>query len=209
MFSICTAYINPEKMDQTLDSIKKNEKNFNKDIGVLYRVFFQCQTLPYIIWSLTEWESETHHNKAANSIMKTRFDDRFASIAFGPDPYFEIFCSEDINARIGNLSEEIKFVIVIHSLISEKQKEGFIKLRGERLNEYKSVIPWFRSFTNSYNSYEYVFYMGFRSKEEYEDIRKINNLFLEEYLFTGINKPLQMSKIASYNQYICKPMKMK
>ncbi|MHA2304953.1 MAG: hypothetical protein ACXACU_06120 [Candidatus Hodarchaeales archaeon] len=204
MYSLCTAFIDNGKIEETLREIVKSEEKFTKEIGVLFRKFFQCQIQPHILWSITEWESEKHHNQAANSIMKTRYDDRFASIAFGPAPYFEIFCEEEKSLRIGMFSEELAHIIIGHGLISEKAKEKYLKIREERINKYREKIPWLNIFYNTYNSYEFVVFMGFQDEDEYENIRNINDLFLEEYLFTGLRKTLGMSLVANYNQYICK-----
>lgn len=206
MYSLCTAFIDNGKIEETLRDIEKSEEKFTKEIGVKFRKFFQCQIQPHIIWSITEWESEKHHNQAANSIMKTRYDDRFASIAFGPAPYFEIFCEEEKHLRIGIFSEELNHIIIGHGLISEKAKEKYLKIREERIEEYREKIPWLNIFYNTYNSYEFVVYLGFGDEDEYKDIRNINELFLEEYLFTGLRKPLGMSLLANYNQFICKPL---
>jgi hypothetical protein len=206
MYSLCTAFIDNGKIEETLREIVKSEEKFTKEIGVLFRKFFQCQIQPHILWSITEWESEKHHNQAANSIMKTRYDDRFASIAFGPAPYFEIFCEEEKSLRIGMFSEELTHIIIGHGLISEKAKEKYLKIREERINKYREKIPWLNIFYNTYNSYEFVVFMGFQDEDEYENIRNINDLFLEEYLFTGLRKPLGMSLVANYNQFICKPL---
>ena len=45
--------------------------------------------------------------------------------------------------------------------------------------------------------------------EEGEFLRKqiVGDLFLEEYLFTGLKNPLGMAYIANYNQFICKLLK--
>ena len=91
IFSICTAFVTEGKLDETLTMLVAEEKKFTVEIGVLFRKFFQCTIQPHIIWAITEWKSEKHHNDAAQSIMKTRRDDRIASIQFGPEPYFEIF----------------------------------------------------------------------------------------------------------------------
>ncbi|MHA1977075.1 MAG: hypothetical protein ACW98F_17340 [Candidatus Hodarchaeales archaeon] len=206
MYSICTAYIDNGKIEEALRDVSNSEKKFTKEIGVLFRKFFQCQIQPHIIWSLTEWESEKHHNQAANSIMKTRYDDRFASVAFGPAPYFEIFCEEEKSLRIGAFSEELSYIIVGHGLMSERAKEKYLKLREERIEEFREKIPWLSIYYNTYNSYEFVVYLGFRDVGEYQNIRDINELLLEEYLFTGLRKPLGMSLVANYNQFICKPL---
>ncbi|MHA2298756.1 MAG: hypothetical protein ACXAEU_19320 [Candidatus Hodarchaeales archaeon] len=206
MYSICTAYIENGKIDENLKGISKAESIFTKEIGVLFRKFFQCQTQPHIIWSLTEWETEGHHNRAAKSLMKTRYDDRFASIAFGPDPYFEIFCDEDETIKIGDYSKKIEHIIVMHGLIGEKVKSKYLTLRKERRDEYRDKIQWLSVFNNRYNSHEFVAFMGFINEEKFTKVRKVGELLLEEYLFTGLRKQFGMSLIASYNQFICKPL---
>ncbi len=131
MFSICTTYIENGKIDETLKAYSESEEKFTKEIGVLFRKFFQCKIQPHIIWSITEWESENHHNDAAQSIMEIRRDDRFASIGFGPEPYFEIFCNEDEELKVGNFLESYEYIILIHGLISDKVKDSYVKLRKE------------------------------------------------------------------------------
>ncbi|MFX0092281.1 MAG: hypothetical protein ACFFBD_11010 [Candidatus Hodarchaeota archaeon] len=208
MFSICTAYIENGKIEETLKQTSKSEANFTEVIGVKFRKFFQCKIQPHILWSLTEWESEKQHHTAAQSIMKTRYDDRFASIAFGPEPYFEIFCEEDEDIKIGTFSEKYELVIVIHVLIGEKVKEKYLELRKSRIEDHRNKIPWLRIFNNKYNSFEFVAYIGFHSEKEFNNIRQVKELFLEEYLFTGLRKPLDMSFIASYNQFFCTPINL-
>ncbi|MHA2006103.1 MAG: hypothetical protein ACXABO_01720 [Promethearchaeota archaeon] len=204
MFSICTAYIEDGKLEEVVKQFSESEKKFTIDIGVLFRKFFQCKIQPHIIWSITEWKSESSHNNAAQSLMETRRDDRFASIAFGPEPYFEIFCEEDRSLKIGKFSKKHEIIVVIHGLISEKPKNSYIKLRKERINEYKDHLQWVSVFHNTYNSNEFVAFLGFVNEDYFNKIRKVGELFLEEYLFTGLRKPLGMSYIASYNQFICR-----
>ncbi len=206
MFSICTAYIEDGKLEETIKQYTESEKKFTEEIGVLFRKFFQCQIQPHIIWSITEWESEKAHHDAAQSIMGVRRDDRFAAIAFGPEPYFEIFCNEDESLIIGKFSEELQIVIVIHGLISEKAKEKYLEIRKERIREYRAQLQWLSVFYNTYNSNEFVAFMGFNSEDYFNKIRKIDDYFLEEYLFTGLRNTLGMSYIANYNQFICKPI---
>lgn len=207
MFSICTAYIENGKLEETLKDYSESEEKFTKDIGVLFRKFFQCKIQPHIIWSITEWESEKHHNDAAQSIMKIRRDDRFASIGFGPEPYFEIFCIEDEGLKVGNFLESYEYIILIHGLISDKVKDSYVKLRKERIEEYKEKLQWLSVFYNTYNSDEFIAILGFNNKDYLSKIRKINDLYLEEYLFTGLRNPLGMSFLANYNQFICRPIK--
>ena len=140
MFSICTAYIEEGKLEETLNQFSDSEKKFTKDIGVLFRKFFQCQIQPHIIWSITEWDSEKAHHDAAQSIMQTRRDDRFASIAFGPEPYFEIFCDEDETFKIGSFSEDYEYIVVIRCLISEKAKDKYLEIRNKRIEVFKEQI---------------------------------------------------------------------
>jgi hypothetical protein len=208
MFSICTAYIEDGKLEETLNQFSDSEKKFTKEIGVLFRKFFQCQIQPHIIWSITEWDSEKAHHDAAQSIMQTRRDDRFASIAFGPEPYFEIFCDEDEMLKIGSFSENYEFIVVIRCLISEKAKDAYYKIRKKRVEEYKEQIQWLSVYHNTYNMNEFVAFMGFLNDDIYNQVKRTNELFLEEYLFTGLRNPLGMSYIANYNQFICKSIRL-
>ncbi|MFQ5865631.1 MAG: antibiotic biosynthesis monooxygenase, partial [bacterium] len=75
MFTICTAFVAEGKLQESLAKLTTSEKNFTREVGVLFRRFFQCTTQPHIIWAITEWESEKHHNDAAQSLMKERRDD--------------------------------------------------------------------------------------------------------------------------------------
>jgi len=204
MFSICTAYIENGKLKETLKGFKESEIKFTKDIGVLFRKFFQCEIQPHIIWSITEWDAESAHHNAAQLIMKTRRDDRFASIGFGPEPYFEIFCEEEETFKVGNFSGKYNYFIVIRGLISENVKDKYLELRKTRFDEVKDKFQWISIFHNKYNSNEFIIFMGFENEEYFNNIRKVNDLFLEEYLFTGLRNPLGMSYIANYNQFICK-----
>ncbi len=207
MFSICTAYIENGKLEETLKQFSESEKKFTKEIGVCFRKFFQCLIQPHIIWSITEWDSEKAHHDAAQSIMQTRRDDRFASIGFGPEPYFEIFCDEDETLKIGGFSEDFEYIVVIRCLISEKAKDNYLEIRNKRIEELKEQIQWLSVFHNTYNMNEFVAFMGFLNRDDYNKIKKPNDLFLEEYLFTGLRNPLGMSYIANYNQFICKSIK--
>ncbi|MHA1988022.1 MAG: hypothetical protein ACW98D_15405 [Promethearchaeota archaeon] len=207
MFSICTGYIEEGKLEETLKQYSESEKKFTKEIGVLFRKFFQCQIQPHIIWTITEWESEKAHHDAAQSIMQTRRDDRFASIAFGPEPYFEIFCDEDKMLKVGRFSEDYEHIVVIRGLISEKARDKYLKIRNTRIEEFKEQIQWLSVFHNTYNTSEFVAFLGFLNQDEYNNIKKPNDLFLEEYLFTGLRNPFGMSYIANYNQFICNSIK--
>ncbi len=84
MFSICTAFMPDGKRQESLAELASAEKNFNSGIGVLFRRFFQCMIQPQIAWVITEWESEKHHNDAAQFLMQKRRDDlNFIIVANG------------------------------------------------------------------------------------------------------------------------------
>ncbi len=204
MFTICTAFVEDGKLEEFLKDLPESEKKFTRDIGVLFRKFFQCQVQPHIIWSLTEWVSGKAHHDAAQSILKTRRDDRFASVAFGPEPYFEIFCKAEEDLSIGEYSDSYDFFIVVHVLINDKVIKEYLDLRKERCEELKDKLEWMRIFHNYSNNSEFVAFLGFSHENRFEKLRKVGEFYLEEYLFTGIKEPLGMSYIASYNQFICR-----
>lgn len=206
IFTICTAFAPEGKLEETLEGLSSSEKIFTPEIGVLSRNFFQCSIQPSIIWAVTEWESEKHHNDAAQSLMKTRRDDRFASIQFGPEPYFEIFCNEDTNLKAGEFSTELDFIIVAHGLINAKSRETFLKLRKQRTEKIEKKLNWLRTFHNIYAPNEFVTFLGFNDEDSFNRVRQVGDILLEEYLFTGLRRALGMSLIASYNQFICKPL---
>ncbi|MFC2105447.1 hypothetical protein ACFLS5_01750 [Candidatus Bipolaricaulota bacterium] len=206
IFSICTAFAAEGHLEEEIVGIATAEAKFTREIGVLDRRFFQCTTQPHIIWANTEWVSEKHHNDAAQSLMKQRRDDRFASVPFGPDPYFEIFCRESQELRAGDYSDNLGFVIVAHGLIAAKSRDAFLKLREERTEEWRDKLPLLRTFHNTYAPDEFVAFVGFPSEEARSEIRQVGDLLLEEYLFTGLRNPMGMSYLASYNQFVCKPL---
>jgi len=209
MFSICTAFIENGKLDEAILDISSTEEKFTIEIGVKFRQFFQCKIQPHIIWSLTEWISEKAHNDAAQSIMKSRRDDRIASIAFGPEPYFEIFCEEDEEILIGDFTKDLKHIIVAHGLINKNNRDTYLNLRKNRFEEYKKKIHWIRSFHNKYNDNDFVAVLGFINEGEYIEFPKIEQMHIEEYLLTGLRNLLGMSYLASYNQFICEPLILK
>jgi hypothetical protein len=206
VFSICTAFVQEGKLDETLEKLSSTEKYFTPEIGVLSRNFFQCSIQPHIIWAATEWESEKHHHDAAQILMKTRRDDRFASIKFGPEPYFEIFCTEDNDIKTGEFTTDLNFIIITHGLINTNSKELFLKLRKQRTEKIEKKLSWLRTFHNIYAPDEFVAFLGFSDEESFNRVRQVGDLLLEEYLFTGLRRTLGMSLIASYNQFICKPL---
>ncbi|MFX0033769.1 MAG: hypothetical protein ACFE8V_16160 [Promethearchaeota archaeon] len=204
MFTICTDFVPNGKLEDYLKNLSKSEKKFNKEIGVLFRKFFQCKVQPHIIWAITEWINGKAHHDAAQSILKTRRDDRFASVGFGPEPYFEIFCKNEEAFSVGNYSDLYGIFIVIHALINDKVQDKYLGLRKERFEEVKKKLCWMRVFHNISNNSEFVAFLGFTNEEQYNQSRQLGDFYLEEYLFTGIEKPLGMSYIANYNQFICK-----
>ncbi|MCP4609519.1 MAG: hypothetical protein GY845_12470 [Planctomycetes bacterium] len=206
MFSICTAFIPEGQMNDSLKHLSKQESIFTSDIGVVWRRFFKCSLQPHIIWAITEWKSEKHHNDAAQTLMKTRRDDRIASILFGPDPYFEIFCKEAAELSIGDYSDDLEFIIVGHGLINPKAREKLHNLWKTRVAEQADRLQWFRLYPNTHNSDEFVVMLGFADQQAFEMVNKIGDFRLEEYLFTGLSGPFAMSNLAGYNQFLCEPL---
>jgi hypothetical protein len=206
VFTICTAFVAAGKLNESLAEMTASEKKFTPEIGVLFRRFFQCTTQPHIIWAITEWKSEKHHNDAAQSLMKKRRDDRIASILFGPDPYFEIFCQEEKTLGVGEFSDKLRFQVVAHGLVNTKARESFVNLRQRRVAETAEQLQWLRIYHNIYNPDEFVAFLGFANEETFNQVRSVGDFLLEEYLFTGIRKPLGMSYLAGYNQFICAPL---
>ncbi len=208
MFSICTAFVTEEKLEETLASLAAAETKFTPEIGVLFRKFFQCTVQPHIIWAITEWESEKHHNDAAQSLMQSRRDDRIASISFGPEPYYEIFCNEEEGLRVGQHSDRLGLIVVAHGLINAKARTQYRKLRRERIAELGPRLDWLRVHHNRYQPDECVALLGFTSEEAFDSVRGVGDLLLEEYLLTGLRKPFGMSYLAGYNQFLCTPLSL-
>ena len=104
-------------------------------------------------------------------------------------------------------SEDYEYIVVIRGLISEKARDKYLEIRNTRMEEFKEQIQWLSVYHNTYNMNEFVAFMGFLNRDEYNNIKKPNDLFLEEYLFTGLRNPLGMSYIANYNQFICKSIR--
>jgi hypothetical protein len=203
VFSVCTVFVEQGGLEVTLAGMREAETGFNREKGVLQRYFFQCETQPHIIWSLTEWTSEKHHNDAAQSIMKTRRDDRIASAAFGPDPYFEIFC-EAGPLSFGSPTADCRFFVVAHGTISEKMGDRYLEFRKKRVTSLGQRFPWFGLFPNTYNSSEFVAFLGFESREAWAAVRSVEDMTIEEYLLTGLRVPMGMSLLAGFNQFLCK-----
>lgn len=214
MFTICTAFVAEGNLGKSLTEMAASERKFTPEIGVLFRRFFQCTSQPHIIWAITEWTSERHHNDAAQSLMKTRRDDRVASILFGPDPYFEIFCNEEKELGVGQFSDRLTLIVVAHGLINAKARESFRRLQKSRIEEVAEKLRWLRIYYNTYNPDEFVAFLGFPSEKSFaRSTHALNchlgDFLLEEYLFTGLRKPFGMSYLAGYNQFICTPLPLK
>ncbi|MEW5814460.1 MAG: hypothetical protein AB1798_03560 [Spirochaetota bacterium] len=192
-----------------MSDLASAEKKFTREIGVIFRRFFQCLIQPHIIWAITEWVSEKHHNDAAQSLMKTRRDDRFASILFGPEPYFEVFCTEEQELKVGDFSDELGFVIAARGLINSYTRDKFLNLRKERTAEMKAKLTWLGTYHNIYNHDEFIAFLGFKDEEAFKQVRPVGDFLLEEYLFTGLRHPMKMSYLAGYNQFICVPLALK
>ncbi len=209
-FSICTAFISDGTLEKELQRMAGMEKKISERVkGIILRRFFQCKTQSQIIWAITQWRSEGLHNSVAQRLMKTRRDDRIASINFGPDPYFEIFGHECKDLRIGKFSGSLNYIIIGHGLINLNLKDEYLKLQKERFSRIKKQeIPWLRVYYNKYNSTEFVFFIGFKDQSEFEKHKNIGEFQLLEYLFTGITEPFKMSQLAGYNQFICVPLKL-
>jgi len=208
MFSICTAFVAEGKLEETLAGLSKQEKVFTSEIGVVWRRFFQCELQPHVIWAITEWETEKHHNDAAQSLMKTRRDDRIAAILFGPDPYFEIFCKENKELSVGEFSDDLNFVIVGRGLINPKSRDKLQELWKVRTAEQTERLSWQRLYYNSHNHDDFVVMLGYSDKEAFEKVNQVGEFRLEEYLYTGLSEPFEMSCLAGYNQFVCRPLSL-
>lgn len=202
MFSICTVFVLDGKLEETISSMVAAEASFTPEIGVVSRHFFQCTHHPHILWSITQWTSERHHNDAAQSIMKIRRDDRIASSSFGPSPYFEIFCERDA-ASFGSLDPSLQFFVIAHATVSERARKTYFDLRSSRALEFATSIPWFSIYSNNYNSLEFVAVLGFTNREQFENVRPVGSMLLEEYVLTGLRSAMGMSLLAGYTQYLC------
>jgi hypothetical protein len=208
MFSICTSFVTEGKLAETRSAMAAAERGFTAEIGVVSRAFFQCTVQPHVIWAVTQWASEKHHNDAAQSILKTRRDDRIASIRFGPEPYFEIFCDEETGLRVGEDSGERGCIVVAHGLVSSRARERYLALRRERVAAAAGRIEWLRVFHNRYNADEFVALLGFADDAAFGAAGEVEGLSLEEFLFTGLRQPLGMSYLANYNQFVCTPLRL-
>jgi hypothetical protein len=210
MFTICTAIIAEGELEKQIGGFRDSEKRFTREIGVLERDFYQCIQQPHIIWSNTKWTSEKAHNDAAESIMKVRRDDRIASAYFQPGMYFEIFCKEITEVSYGAPEKKLADMIVVsHGLVELKKLEQWNQFIRNAFKDLHSVpeLGFCRVFYNYYNPAEFVGFMGWKSQEDYQKHRMIGSLTIEEHLYTGLKKGSSM--LAAYNQFYCKPLKVR
>jgi hypothetical protein len=210
MFTICTVIAQEGQLKKDLQDMRESEKKFTCDIGVLERDFYQCIQQPHIIWSNTKWTREYAHNNAAQSIMKVRKDDRIASAYFQPGLYYEIFCKEIEEASYKSLGNKpFELVVVCHGLVAIKKLEQWNKIIRELFKDLYSIeeLRFCRTFYNYYNPTEFVGLVGWNSLQDYQKSRMIGDLTIEEHYYTGLKSG--SSLLAAYNQFYCKPLKMK
>jgi hypothetical protein len=210
MFTICTATIPEGELEKQISGFHEAEKRFTREIGVLQRDFYQCIQQPHIIWSNTKWTSEKAHNDAAESIMKVRKDDRIGSAYFQPGLYFEIFCKEINQVSYEAPDKEPAGMVVIsHGLVALKQLEHWNENARSISKDLHSVerLRYCRVFYNYYNPAEFVGFMAWSSMKDYQENRMIEDLTIEELVYTGLKKG--SSVLASYNQFQCNPLKVK
>jgi hypothetical protein len=210
MFTICTAIVPEGELEKQVSGFREAEKRFTREIGVLERDFYQCIQQPHIIWSNTKWTGEKAHNDAAQSIMKVRRDDRIGAAYFQPGLYFEIFCKEIDEvffSRPGGNPPEI--VVICHGLVATKKLDPWHKMVREISKDLHSVreLGFCRTFYNYYNRAEFVGFMGWKSQESYQKHRMIDDLTIEERCYTGLKSG--SSLLAGFNQFYCRPLRIK
>jgi hypothetical protein len=210
MFTICTAIVPEGELEKQISGFRDAERRFTREIGVLERDFYQCIQQPHIIWSNTKWTEEKAHNDAAQSIMKVRRDDRIGAAYFQPGLYFEIFCKEIDEVSYKSSSEKLPEIIVIcHGLVATKKLDQWNKFLREHFKDLHSVegLSSCRTFYNYYNPAEFVGFMEWNSQKDYQKHRMINDLTIEEHYYTGLKSGSSM--LASFNQFYCKPLKIR
>jgi hypothetical protein len=210
MFTICTVIVPESELEKHISGFREAEKRFNRAIGVLERDFYQCIKQPHVIWSNTKWTGEKAHNAAARSIMKVRRDDRIGAAYFQPGLYFEIFCKEidEVSYKSPN-KMQIRMIAICHGLVATKKCDIWSKILRESSEDLSSVegLGFCRTFYNYYNPAEFVGFMGWNRREDYQKHRMIDGLTIEEHCYTGLKSG--SSLLAGYNQFYCKPLKLK
>jgi hypothetical protein len=161
MFTICTAIVAEGELENQISGFRDSEKRFTREIGVLERDFYQCIQQPHVIWSNTKWTSERAHNDAAQSIMKTRKDDRIGSAYFQPGLYFEIFCKEIEEARHEGRSGKAEIIVVAHGLVASRELQAWNQTTRRVFRDLGSIegLVSYRTFYNYYNPAEFVGFM--------------------------------------------------
>lgn len=210
MFTICTAIVAEGELEKQISGFREAEKRFTWEIGVLERDFYQCIQQPHIIWSNTKWTAEKAHNDAAQSIMKVRKDDRIGAAYFQPGLYFEIFCKEIEEVSYTPPGENPpQMVVICHGLVATKKLDQWYKITPELHKDLHSVqgLCSCRTFYNYYNPAEFVGFMGWKTQEDYEKHRMIDDLTIEEHCYTGLKTG--SSLLAGFNQIYCKPLKIR
>jgi hypothetical protein len=210
MFTICTAIVPEGELEKQVNGFREAEKRFTRAIGVLERDFYQCIEQPHIIWSNTKWTGEKAHKDAAQSIMKVRRDDRIGAAYFQPGLYFEIFCKEIDEVSYKSHSKmPLSMIVICHGLVATKKLDMWNKILREANKNLPSVegLGFCRIFNNYYNSADFVGFMGWSSQEDYQKHRMIDDLTIEEHCYTGLKSG--SSLLAGFNQFYCKPLKLK
>ncbi len=210
IFTICTAIVPEGELEKQIIGFRDAEKRFTQEIGVLERDFYQCIQQPHIIWSNTKWTEEKAHNDAAQSIMKVRRDDRIGAAYFQPGLYFEIFCKEiDEISYKPPREKPPQMIVICHGLAAVKKLDQWNKTVRKLCKDVHSVkgLDSCRTFYNYYNPAEFVGFMGWNSQEEYQKHRMIDELTVEEHCYTGLKSGSSM--LAGFNQFYCKPLKIK
>jgi len=210
IFTICTAIIPQGELDKQIAGFREAEKRFTTDIGVLEREFYQCIQQPHIVWSNTKWTTEKAHNLAAEGIMKVRKDDRIGSAYFEPGLYFEIFCNEidDVSYKARG-TEPPGMLVVSHGLVAAKEVDRWNDNIRRICKQFSSLreLRFCRIFYNYHNSAEFVGFMGWNSLKDYQEHRMIDDLTVEELVYTGLNQGYSL--LAAYDQYQCNPLKLR
>jgi hypothetical protein len=210
MFTICTAIVPEGELEKQVNGFREAEKRFTREIGVLERDFYQCIQQPHIIWSNTKWTGEKAHNDAAQSIMEVRRDDRIGAAYFQPGLYFEIFCREIGEVSYASPGENPPGMVVIcHGLVAIKKLDHWNEMVRDLLKNLRPVrgLRFCRTFYNYYNPAEFVGFMGWNNEESYQKNRMIDDLTIEEHYYTGLKSG--SSLLASFNQFYCRPLKIK
>lgn len=102
-----------------------------------------------------------------------------------------------------------EMIVVSHGLVAARKLE---KWNQNGRNLFKDLhflegLVFCRTFYNYYNPAEFVGLMGWNSHENYQKCRMIGDMTVEEHLYTGLRNGSSM--LAAYNQFQCKPLKLR